>query len=263
MSTDVTTSVATPEVLRFEDQGVLTLVINRPQARNAVTREVSEQVAAGLDELDARRDLAVGVITGAGSSFCAGMDLKAFARGERPSLEGRGFAGLTERPPAKPLIAAVEGHALAGGFEIVLACDLVVAGRSATFGLPEVRRGLVAAAGGLLRLPHRLPPQIAMQLVLTGDSMPAERAHAWGLVNELVDDGGALAGARDLADRIAANGPLSIRASKQVMSEHEQWPYAERFARQRDVVEPVLTSEDAAEGARAFAEKRAPRWVGR
>jgi len=262
MSTDVTTSVATPEVLRFEDQGVLTLVINRPQARNAVTREVSEQVAAGLDELDARPDLAVGVITGAGSSFCAGMDLKAFARGERPSLEGRGFAGLTERPPAKPLIAAVEGHALAGGFEIVLACDLVVAADDARFGLPEVKRGLFAAAGGPYRLVRRIPLATATEIVLTGDPIDASRAHQLGLVNRLVPKDKVMDEALALAATIAANGPVAVRKSLRLL--HQSGDLKEEEARQlsNEVALEVFGTKDAIEGATAFAEKRPPRWTG-
>ncbi|MDI9894442.1 crotonase/enoyl-CoA hydratase family protein [Rhodococcus sp. IEGM 1381] len=242
--------------------GVMVISINRPRARNAVTLQVSQAVAAALDELDERSDVTVGVLTGVGTSFCAGMDLKAYARGERPSIEGRGFGGLTERPPLKPLIAAVEGHALGGGFELALACDLVVASRGATFGLPEVRRGLVAAAGGLLRLPHRVPTSVAMHLVLTGGTLTAEEAHQWGLVNELTEDGESLRHARQLAARIAANGPLAVAASKQVIMQHEQWPVADRFRAQRELLDPVFRSADAQEGARAFTEKRTPQWKG-
>lgn len=254
----------TTEVVRVEERpGVLVITINRPEAKNAVTLEVSQGVAAALDTLDARPDLSVGVISGAGGTFCAGMDLKGFLRGERPSIPGRGFAGITEAPPAKPVIAAVEGHALAGGCEIVLACDMVVAGRGARLGLPEVKRGLVAAAGGLLRLPERIPAAVAMELALTGDFLGAERAHEIGLVNRVVEDGGALEAALELADRVAANGPLAVAASKRVMVESRDWTSAERYARQREVIEPVFASADAQEGARAFAEKRTPVWEGR
>jgi enoyl-CoA hydratase len=263
MSIDPEPRTAT-EVVRVEERpGVLVITINRPEAKNAVTLEVSEAVAAALDALDGRPDLAVGVITGAGGAFCAGMDLKAFLRGERPSVPGRGFAGITEAPPAKPVIAAVEGHALAGGCEVVLACDMVVAGRSASFGLPEVKRGLVAAAGGLLRLPERIPAAVAMELVLTGDFMGAERAHEIGLVNRVVEDGSALEAALELADRIAANGPLAVAASKQVMVASRDWSVDERYSRQREIIDPVFASADAEEGARAFAEKRTPVWEGR
>lgn len=247
----------------FRDDGITVITINRPDARNAVDRAVAEGVAAALDELDRRDDQVVGVITGAGGTFCSGMDLKAFLRGERPVVEGRGLAGITEAPPRKPMIAAVEGYALAGGCEIVLACDMVVAARDARFGIPEVKRGLVAAAGGLLRLPHRIPYQVAMEIALTGDFLEAERAHAYGLVNRLTDAGAALGGALELARAIAANGPLAVRATKQVLAEAPVWPAGEEWDRMRAVTGPVFASEDAQEGPRAFAEKRAPRWTGR
>jgi enoyl-CoA hydratase len=252
-----------PEVVVTAEQGVMIITIDRPHAKNAVTLAVAEGVAAALDELDARDDLAVGIITGAGGTFCAGMDLKAFLRGERPSLPGRGFAGITEAPPATPLIAAVEGYALAGGCEIVLACDMVTAGRGARFGIPEAKRGLVAAAGGLLRLPERIPRAIAMELALTGGFLDAPRAYDLGLINRLTNDGSALDEALELAHTIAANGPLATRASKRVIVESRGWPVEERFARQREIIEPVMTSEDAREGARAFAEKRRPHWRAR
>jgi enoyl-CoA hydratase len=243
--------------------GVMVITINRPKAKNAVNPAVAKGVAAALDELDKRDDLTVGIITGAGGTFCAGMDLKAFLRGEAPSIPGLGFAGLTEAPPAKPLIAAVEGYALAGGCEVVLASDLVVAARGAKFGIPEVKRGLAAAAGGLLRLPERIPANVAMELALTGDFLSAERAQALGLVNRLTEDGGALAGARELAAAIAANGPLAVRASKRVIVEAPTWPAGERWQRQGEILGPIFTSHDAMEGAAAFAEKRTPNWQGK
>ncbi|MGH3951497.1 MAG: crotonase/enoyl-CoA hydratase family protein [Pseudonocardiaceae bacterium] len=242
--------------------GVAVLTINRPEARNAVDLEVAKGLAAAIDEFESRPDLVIGIITGAGGTFCAGMDLKAFTRGERPSLPGRGFGGITERPPTKPLIAAVEGWALAGGCELALAADLVVSARDAKFGLPEVKRGLVAAAGGLLRLPKVLPYQLAMEVALTGDPLTAEVAHAHGLVNTLTEPGEALAGARELAGRIAVNGPLAVRASKQIISTAVRYTDKEAFAAQREIVTPVMTSADALEGARAFAEKRTPVWRG-
>ncbi|WP_028222587.1 crotonase/enoyl-CoA hydratase family protein [Paraburkholderia oxyphila] len=249
-------------LIEYRD-GIQILTINRPQARNACTKAVAEAMAAALDELERRDDLRVAILTGAGGTFCAGMDLKGFLKGERPSLPGRGFAGLTEAPPSKPLIAAVEGYALAGGFELVLASDLVVAAQNAQFGLPEVKRGLVAAAGGLLRLPHQLPERIAMELVLTGDMCDAQRAYAYGLVNRLTPPGEALAGALELAQRIVANGPLAVAASKRVMKASRDWAQDEMFARQRAITEPVFASADAREGAAAFAEKRPARWQGR
>ncbi|MEU5979925.1 crotonase/enoyl-CoA hydratase family protein [Streptomyces sp. NPDC047315] len=247
----------------FRADGTTVITINRPDSRNAVDRAVAEGVAAALDELDRRDDQAVGVISGAGGTFCSGMDLKAFLRGERPVVEGRGLAGIAEAPPRKPMIAAVEGYALAGGCEIVLACDLVVAAQNARFGIPEVKRGLVAAGGGLLRLPRRIPYQIAMEIALTGDLLDAERAHGYGLVNRLAEPGAALDAALELARTIAANGPLAVRVTKQVIAEAATWDADEEWARMRALTGPVFASEDAQEGPRAFAEKRAPRWTGR
>ena len=257
------TAAEADPVLVEADEGICVITINRPKARNAVNAAVAESVAAALDDLDKRDDLVVGIITGAGGTFCAGMDLKGFLRGERPSLPGRGFAGLTEAPPAKPLLAAVVGYALAGGCEVVLACDMVVAARGAKFGIPEAKRGLAAAAGGLLRLPERIPPNVAMELALTGDFLGAERAHELGLVNRLTGDGAALDGARELARAIAANGPLAVRASKRVIVEAPTWPAGERWQRQGEILGPIFTSHDAMEGAAAFAEKRAPNWQGK
>lgn len=250
------------EVLVERDGGILVMTLNRPQAKNAVNRALAHAVAAGLDELDGDDDLAVGIITGAGGSFCAGMDLKAFLQGDFPSVEGRGFGGITEAPPAKPLIAAVEGYALAGGCEIVLCCDLVVAATDAKFGIPETRVGLLAGAGGLIRLPQRIPVNIAMEYALTGAHFSAEDARTWGLVNRLTDPGGALDGARELAATVAANGPLGVRASKKIIRAAPYWPADELWDRQRAEMTPVFDSADAKEGAAAFAEKRAPRWRG-
>lgn len=242
---------------------VLVVTIDRPQARNAVNRGVAAGIAAAMDTLDADASLAVGVLTGAGGYFSAGMDLRAFAAGELPYVEGRGFGGLVERPPAKPLIAAVEGFALAGGLELALAADLIVAARGARFAMPEVKRGLTAAAGGLLRLPERIPRAAAMELVLTGDPIDAERAYELGLVTALAEPGAALDRALELAARIAPNAPLSLAASKRVLLESPDWPAAERWRRQAEITVPVRESADALEGARAFAEKRAPVWEGR
>jgi enoyl-CoA hydratase len=252
----------TEPVLTEVADGVGVLTLNRPQAKNAVDLATTEALAAALDEFDARDDVAVLVLTGAGGTFCAGMDLKAFARGERPRIEGRGFAGLTEAPPVKPLIAAVEGWALAGGCELALSADLIVAARDARFGIPEVKRGLFAAGGGVLRLAKALPYQRAMEMALTGDPLPAEEAHRFGLVNLLTDPGGALAGARELAARIAANGPLAVRASKQLVAGSVGWTDRAALAAQQELADAVFSSADALEGARAFAEKRAPVWRG-
>jgi enoyl-CoA hydratase len=252
-----------PVVLTEERDGVLVVTINRPEVRNAVNLATATAIAAAMDELDARDDLTAGVLTGAGPAFCTGMDLAAFLAGERPSHPVRGFAGIVERPAEKPLIAAVEGYAVAGGFEIVLACDLVVASTEAVFGLPEVRRGLVAAGGGLLRLPTRVPYQLAAEWALTGGFVPASRAAEAGLVNRLTEPGGALPAALDLAAAIAANGPLAVRATKRILTESRGWPADEAFARQREISEPVRSSADAKEGATAFREKRPPVWQGR
>ncbi len=238
------------------------MTLNRPEARNAATLEMAEAMAAALDALDANPALSVGIITGAGGTFCAGMDLKGFLQGKRPSIPGRGFCGITMQPPKKPLIAAVEGYALAGGFEVVLACDLIVASRAAQFGLPEVKRGLAASAGGLMRLPKRLPYHIAMECILTGDMFGAERAAQLGLINRLTDAGGALDAALQLAQAVAANGPLSLIASKQVAAESGEWSRAQMWDKQAAITTPVFESQDAREGAAAFAEKRKPAWKG-
>ena len=243
--------------------GVLTVTIDRPARRNAVDRAASEAVAAAMDRLDADDALRVGILTGAGGHFSAGMDLHAFLAGERVELPGRGIAGIARRPPAKPLIAAVEGYALAGGFEMALACDMIVAARDARFGLPEVRRGLIAGSGGLVRLPERMPRAVAMELALTGRAMDAEEAHRWGLVNRLTEPGGALDGARALAREVAAGAPMAVAASKRIAGRADGWPVGEIWDRQDAILEDIAASEDAAEGAAAFAEKRAPAWRGR
>lgn len=251
------------EVLDLErDGGVLVLTMNRPEARNAVDQALARAIEAAVTELDDDPDLLVGVLTGAGGTFCSGMDLKAFARGERVAT-ARGFGGLTERPPEKPMVAAVEGWALAGGCEIALACDLVVAARGARFGIPEVKRGLVAAAGGLSRLPHAVPYPVAMEMALTGDPITAERAHAYGLVNRLTEPGRALEEAVALAKTIAGNGPLAVRTSKWIMATAAGWNDPDLWSRQQDRVAQVMSSQDALEGATAFLEKRQPRWTGR
>lgn len=242
--------------------GVAVITINRPKAKNALDAATAQAIAAALDDLDSRADLRVGILTGAGGTFCAGMDLKAFLRGETPVVEGRGFGGIVERPPRKPLIAAVEGYALAGGLEVALACDLVVAAQNAKFGIPEVKRGLAAAAGALLRLPNRIPRNIAMEMALTGDFVSTAKLAEFGLVNEVTAPGAALREAKALAIRIAANAPLSIIASKRVITEAPGWSQEEMWDRQREITDPVFASKDAIEGSAAFAEKRAPEWKG-
>jgi enoyl-CoA hydratase len=250
------------ELLTERRDGVLVITINRPRARNALNGAVARAMSAALEAFEDDAALSVGVVTGAGGTFSAGMDLKAFLAGETPVVGKRGLAGITVTPPTKPMIAAVEGYALAGGCEVALACDLIVASREASFGLPETKRSLVAGAGGLFRLPQRIPPAIAMEYALTGAHFSAEQAHAWGLVNRLTEPGGALDGALALAAEIAANGPLAVRATKRIVSESPYWGLDERWARQAELMNPVFGSADAKEGARAFAEKRAPVWRG-
>lgn len=248
---------------RVVNDGVLVIEINRPHARNAVTLEVSELIAEAVERLDGDQDLAVGVLTGAGGTFCAGMDLKAFAAGERAEIPERGFGGLVEAPPRKPLLAAIEGFALAGGFELALACDLIVAGRDAVVGLPEVTRSLVAIGGGLIRLPRRVPYHVAMEICLTGAPVSAERAYVLGIINRLVESGNALSGALDLAEQIRRNGPLAVQATKAIASQAKDWTESEAWRRQHEIGAPVFDSYDAHEGAVAFAQKRPPVWRGR
>ena len=252
-----------PAVLTETRGRVLVITLNRPDQRNAVNAAVAQGIAAALDELDANRELSVGVLTGAGKGFCAGMDLKAFVAGESPHVGDRGFAGITRRAADKPLIAAVEGFAVAGGLEVALSCDLIVASRAARLGIPEVKRSLVAAGGGLLRLPRVLPRNIAMELALTGDPLLGDRAYELGLVNRLTEPGGTLAAAIALAEQIAENGPLALAATKRILRESADWPEAEFFARQDEIAGPVFRSDDAREGATAFAQRRPPVWQGR
>jgi enoyl-CoA hydratase len=249
-------------VLTEVSGGVAVITINRPEARNAINGAVARGMAETLDELDARKDVRVLILTGAGGTFSAGMDLKGFLAGDAPIVPGRGFGGLVQQRPGKPLIAAVEGYALAGGFELVLSCDLVVASEEAKFGLPEVRRGLVAGAGGLIRLPQRIPYHLAMEIALTGAHFSAARLREAGLVNSVVAPGEALTGARELAGLIAQNAPLALAATKRVIVQSADWDSASAFERQGEIIAPVMRSADAIEGAAAFAEKRAPNWRG-
>ncbi len=251
------------EVLVDVTDGIMTVTLNRPEAKNAANRAVAVGVAAAMDQLDSDDSIRVAILTGAGGTFCAGMDLKAFVTGEMPMVEGRGFAGLTEATPRKPLIAAIEGYALAGGMELAISCDLIVAADNAKFGIPEVKRGLAAAAGGLMKLPRQIPSRLAMELAITGDFITSQRAYEIGLVNQIVPAGTALAAAKALAAKIAANGPLAVAVSKQVIQESADWSSEEMWKKQQDLVMPIFGSEDAMEGSIAFAEKRAPNWKGK
>ena len=259
---DAETAQESP-VLTERRDGVLLITLNRPEARNAVNLPLAQGIAAALDQLDSEDSLNVGVLTGAGKGFCAGMDLKAFVSGERPWVGDRGFAGIVRRGPVKPLIAAIEGFAVAGGLEVALACDLIVAARGAKLGIPEVKRSLVAAGGALLRLPRSLPYSVAMELALTGDPITAERAAELGLVNRLAEPGAAVEEALLLAAQIAVNAPLALSASKRILQEQWDWSAQEMWDAQSAISDPVFGSEDAREGATAFSEKRPPVWRGK
>ena len=250
-------------VLTEVDNGVLIVTINRPEAKNAVNADVAQGIAAAMDELDGNDELRVGILTGAGGTFCAGMDLKAFLKGEDPAVKGRGFGGLVGAPPKKPLIGALEGYVLAGGLELSLACDISVCSETSKFGIPEVKRSLVAAAGGVVKLPRIIPRRIAMEMALTGDPIDAARAYELGLVNKVVPEGEVFAAAKQYAETIAENGPLAVMASKQCIVESEGWELDRLFKNQYKIIGPVFQSEDAKEGPRAFAEKRKPVWQGK
>lgn len=254
------------DIVSYEPHGhAAVLTIRRPEARNAVNADVAAGMEAAIDRLEADPEVWVGVVTGEGPVFSAGADLKAIAAGQAAALstERGGFGGITRRERTKPIVAAVDGPALAGGCEIALACDLIVASGAASFGLPEVKRSLVAAAGGLFRLPRALPPKVAMEVVLTGDPIPAERAHALGMVNVLVEPGRALQGALALAERVTANAPLAVRESRKVVLAAATADDDELWRMSRDGMAALQSTQDFAEGPRAFIEKRPPVWTGR
>jgi enoyl-CoA hydratase len=262
MSADETAVISEPVVAERRGDTLL-ITLNRPEVRNAVNAALAAGVAGALDALDSDESLSVGVLTGAGGFFCAGMDLGAFVKGESPWFGDRGFAGIAQRASRKPLIAAIEGFAVAGGMEIALACDLIVAAKGAKLGIPEATRSLVAAGGALLRLPRRMPYHVVMELALTGDTMPADRFHEFGVVNRLVEPGSAVDVALELAERLAKNGPLALAASKRILQEQYDWSSADMWEKQGAISGPVFASEDAKEGANAFKEKRDPVWQGR
>ena len=253
-------------MVEYRQEGrVAVLTINRPEARNAVNGDVARGMEEAIDRLEADEGTWIGIIAGEGPVFSAGADLKAIASGQAADLQTKrgGFGGITARERTKPLIAAVDGPALAGGCEIVLSCDLVVASTNARFGIPEVKRSLVAAAGGLFRLPRALPRNVAMELALTGDPIDAERAHHFGLVNELVEPGKAVEGALALAERINANAPIAVRQSRRVVVEGMLADDDTAWKVTVDAMATAMATEDFAEGPRAFIEKRAPEWKGR
>jgi enoyl-CoA hydratase len=251
------------DVLLSETRGnVLILTLNRPHAKNAFNAALSQALSDALDRFDEDPQLRACVLTGAGGSFSAGMDLKALLKGEQSFTKKRGGFGIMALPPNKPLIAAVEGYAVAGGLELALSCDLIVATQDSKLGLPEVKRGLVAVGGGLLRLPKRIPYHVVMELALTGELHPAERFFQLGLVSKVVPPGAALEAALELAQRIAANAPLALAATKQIIARAHEWSEEEGWAAQRTLARAALKSKDANEGTRAFAEKRAPIWRG-
>lgn len=251
------------EVLVEIENHMMVLTINRPERKNAANQAVAEIIGQAMERLDSEDDLRLAIITGAGGTFCAGMDIKAYMKGELPIYKERGFAGVAMQPPRKPLIAAIEGNALAGGCELALACDLMVVAENAQLGIAEVKRGMVAAGGGLLYLPRKIPHAIALEMALTGEAISGKRAGELGLANRVVAEGNALSEAKKLAALIAANAPMAVAASKQVMAEYENWSLAEMFDKQGEILYPVFGSEDAVEGAQAFAEKRAPQWKNR
>lgn len=243
---------------------VKVMTLNRPDAMNAVNKQLAEELAAAMDEMDSNPDIACGVLTGNGRGFCAGMDLKDFAAGNFPNTPEGGFAGITERPPKKPVVAAVEGFALAGGLEVALTCDLIVASEGAKFGIPEAGVGLFAGAGALLRLPRVLPYAVAMRMALTAKPIRAEEALALGMVAEIAPKGEALDKAIEIAEEIAANAPLAVMASKAILREMQGRTEAEFWAYQQEhYFDLVFKSEDGIEGATAFAEKRPPNWQGK
>ncbi|AVH60717.1 MULTISPECIES: crotonase/enoyl-CoA hydratase family protein [Streptomyces] len=255
--------MSTTDVRTHRVGTTLLITIDRPQARNSVNAAVAALLSKALDELEADPGLRAGVLTGADGTFSAGMDLKAALRGESPNIPGRGFGGVTEVERTKPLIAAVEGFAVGGGFELALACDLIVAAEDAHFGLPEVTRGLIAAGGGVIRLPKRIPYHLAMEFLLTGEPVSGRRAGELGLANRVVPTGQAVNESLLRAEQLAANAPLALAAVKTVVRAADGVPEADAFAVQRTVMDTLMASADVREGMTAFAEHRAPQWTGK
>jgi enoyl-CoA hydratase len=248
---------------RVVDDHILVITMNRPQRRNAFDGATAHALESVIDAYESDSELRCAVLTGSDIVFSAGQDLIAAASGDMAVTARRGGFGIMAQPPIKPIIAAVEGHALAGGLELCLSCDIIVSSHSATMGLPEAARSLVAMGGGCFRLPQRIPHHLAMELILTGKPWPATRFAELGLVNRITEPGAALAGALELAVEVAAAGPLAVQASKQIAMHAHDWTDAEAWRNQNEYAAPVLASEDLQEGLRAFAEKRTPHWKGR
>ena len=244
---------------------ILLLKINRPKAKNAFNKAASEELSAALDDFESDTNLRVAVITGSDSVFSSGADLKAIMKGELAQTEGRGGFGIMAKPPKKPIIAAIEGPALAGGFELALSCDLIVASEESVFGVPEVKRGLIAVGGACFRLTSRLPYHLAMEMILTGANQTAKKMYDLGLVNQITPKGNALNEALELAEQLCQNGPLAMQASKEIAfhSSHENWTDKEAWEAQMKYAGPTFKSEDLTEGLLAFAEKRKPVWKGK
>ncbi len=254
----------TSEVIVQVDGGVMEITLNRPEARNAINENLAVLLGAALDELNSNDQITVAIISGAGGNFCAGADLKELAKtgGFSKKLQ-EGMSKITTDPPEKPIIAAIEGFAVAGGTEMAMNCDIIVAASNARFGIPEVKRGLIAAGGALVSLQNHMSLKAAMELALTGDIFDANRAKDLGLINHVTEPGESVAVAREIAVTIAKNGPFAVKQTKKLLKAALDWSESEKWERQGEYVGPVFASEDAVEGPTAFAEKREPVWKGK